>query len=89
MNKCRYVRPNDRQILRGIEAGWPYEVCERGYDIFDFGNTGILGIEAIDDGGMQSCPARIIYDDLDMNLLKSDAQLWEATKWNGTSTSTT
>lgn len=44
-----YVKPTAEQIECGIEYGWPREVCERGYDIFDYDGTGLLGIEAIAD----------------------------------------
>ena len=44
-----YIKPTEEQIKNGMEWGWSREQCERGYDIFDYDGTGILGIEAIAD----------------------------------------
>ena len=43
-----YVKPTKEGIERAMEDGWDRESAERGYDIFDFDQTGLLEIERID-----------------------------------------
>lgn len=44
-----YIKPTEEQIKEAIEEGWSEETATRGYDIFDYDNTGLLQIERIDD----------------------------------------
>ena len=43
-----YVKPTKEGIEWAMEDGWDREAAERGYDIFDFDNTGLLEVERID-----------------------------------------
>lgn len=43
-----YKKPTKEQIEYAIDDGWPMEIAERGYDIFDFDGTGLLEINRID-----------------------------------------
>ena len=42
-----YIKPTEEQVKGGMEDGWDREDAERGYAIFDYDMTGLLGIEAI------------------------------------------
>lgn len=40
---------NDREEIKEIVDGWSADVCNKGYDIFDYDGTGMLEINRIDD----------------------------------------
>lgn len=44
-----YNYPTEEGIKFAMEEGWTREQAERGFEIFNFGGLGILGIEAIGD----------------------------------------
>lgn len=41
----------DEEAVRDVVDEWTPELCNKGYDIFDFDGTGLLEIEAIGDVG--------------------------------------
>lgn len=43
-----YRKPSKEQIKFAMEDDWSKETAERGYDIFEFGGTGLLEINRID-----------------------------------------
>lgn len=43
-----YIKPTQEMVETAIENGWTKDAAERGYDIFEFNNTGLLEIEKID-----------------------------------------
>lgn len=43
-----YIKPTEEQIQVALDNEWSREQAERGYDIFEYNNTGLLDIERID-----------------------------------------
>ena len=43
-----YIEPNEEMILFGMDWGLSEEEAERGYDVFDFDQTGLLEINRWD-----------------------------------------
>ena len=54
-----YVKPTKEGIERAMKDGWNRKSAERGYDIFDFDQTGLLEVERID-----ACYAECNYEDV-------------------------
>lgn len=49
-----YQYPTETDIAFAIDSGWSEEQAKRGFDIFDFDGTGLLGLEAIYDAHIET-----------------------------------
>ena len=50
-NQMMETYQGDEDAICIVVGDWGAEICNRGYDIFDYDGTGMLQIEAIDDVG--------------------------------------
>lgn len=51
-----YKKPTPAGVANAIAEGWDAEKAEKGYTVFDCGNTGMLDIERIDDAYIHDQP---------------------------------
>ena len=69
-----YNYPTEDGIKFAMEQGWPEEDARRGFTIFDYDCTGLLGIEAIDDCYVIKTSEGYFQDDYDDEAAAHEAE---------------